>query len=128
MNKLEKKPVILEINLDNLAQNFLEVKRIVGDHIKVMGIVKANSYGHGSIQCAKVFIANGADYLGVSTLSEAIELRRANIKSKILLLNYTPQNNFDKLLQYDLIQTIYNFEDAKLLNYKFIMIISPCFY
>lgn len=116
MDKFEKKPVILEVNLDNLAHNFSEVKRIAGDNTKIMGIVKANSYGHGSVDCAKVFIENGADYLGVSTLSEAIELRRANIKSKILLLNYTPRNNFEKLLQYDLIQTIYNFDDAKILS------------
>lgn len=116
MNKIEKKPVVLEINLDNLAHNFLEVKRIVGENTKIMGIVKANSYGHGSVDCAKVFIENGADYIGVSTLSEAIELRRANIKSKILLLNYTPRSNFHKLLEYDLIQTIYNYEDAKYLS------------
>ena len=116
MNKIEKKPVALEINLDNLAHNFLEVKRIVGENTKIMGIVKANSYGHGSVDCAKVFIKNGADYIGVSTLSEAIELRHANIKSKILLLNYTPRSNFHKLLEYDLIQTIYNYEDAKYLS------------
>ena len=116
INKFEKKPVILEINLDNLAHNFSEVKRIVGDNTKIMGIAKANSYGHGSVDCAKVFIENGADYLGVSTLSEAIELRKANIKSKILLLNYTPRNNFEKLFQYDLIQTIYNYDDAKHLS------------
>lgn len=116
MNKIEKKPVVLEINLDNLAHNFSEVRRIVGDSTKIMGIVKANSYGHGSVDCAKVFIDNGADYLGVSTLSEAIELRRANINSKILLLNYTPRSNFDKLLEYDLIQTIYNYDDAKYLQ------------
>lgn len=116
MNKIETKPVFLEINLDNLAHNFSEVRRIVGDRIKIMGIVKANSYGHGSVDCAKVFLANGADYLGVSTLSEAIELRLANIKSKILLLNYTPRSHFHKLLEYDLIQTIYNYEDAKYLQ------------
>ena len=116
MNKIEKKPVALEINLDNLAHNFLEVKRIVGENTKIMGIVKANSYGHGSVDCARLFIENGADYIGVSTLSEAIELRHADIKSKILLLNYTPRSNFDKLLIYDLIQTIYNYEDAKYLS------------
>lgn len=113
---LEKKPVVAEINLDNLQHNFLEIKNFVDKNTKIMAIVKANSYGHGSIECSKVFIENGVDYLGVSTLSEGIELRKSGITSKILLLNYTPKDNFDKLLQYDLIQSVYNFEDAKALS------------
>ena len=115
-DKLEIKPVKLEINLDNIAHNFLEIKRAIDDKTKIMAIVKANSYGHGSVNCAKTFIENGADCLGVSTLSEGIELRRANINSKILLLSYTPRANYDELLKYDLTQTIYNYEDAKILS------------
>ena len=116
MDKFKNKPVFMEINLNNLEHNFLQVRRLVGDKIKIMGIVKANSYGLGAVNCAKLFERNGVDYLGVSTLSEGIELREANINTKVLLLNYTPKYNFDKLLKYDLIQTIYNYEDAKHLS------------
>ena len=115
-HNLEKKPVMLEINLDNLAHNFLEVRRFVKDKIKIMAIVKANSYGHGAVETSKIFIENGADYLGVSILSEGIELRKAKIKGKILLLNYTPVDNFHKLLEYDLIPSIYNYNDAVALS------------
>lgn len=114
--KLEKKAVKLEINLDNIAHNFLEVKRIIHNKTKIMSIVKANAYGHGSIECAKIFIKNGTDYLGVSTLSEGIELRKAKIEAKILLLNYTPKENFDKLIEYNLIPSIYNYKDAEALS------------
>lgn len=115
-NILEKRPVVLEIDLDNMAHNFLQVKRIIDKNVKIMAIVKANSYGHGSVQCAKTFIENGADYLGVSTLSEGIELRQEKINSNILVLSYIPRSSYNKLLEYDLIQTIYNFEDAKILS------------
>ena len=115
-HNLEKKPVKLEINLDNLAHNFLEVRRFVKDKIKIMAIVKGNSYGHGAVETSKIFMENGADYLGVSILSEGIELRKAKIEGKILLLNYTPVDNFRKLLEYNLIPSIYNYNDAVALS------------
>lgn len=112
----EIRPVWLEINLDNLAHNMKEIRRYVGSDTLIMPIVKAYAYGHGAEVCGRVFLENGADRLGVSILSEGIALREAGIDAPILLLNYTPTNQYKKLLEYDLIQTIFKYEDAQLLS------------
>ena len=62
------------------------------------------------------FLDNGADKLGVSVLSEGISLRESGITAPILVLNYTPTVQYEELLRYDLTQTIYKYEDAKLLS------------
>ncbi len=112
----ETRPTILEINLDNLAHNIRELRRRTGDKTLIMAIVKANGYGHGAISSSKIFLENGADRLGVSLLTEGIELRKAGIEAPILILNYTPPSQYEKIIQYDLIQNIYSYEDAKELS------------
>ena len=100
MNVFEEiRPVWVEINLDNLAHNIMEVRRIVKNTSRVMAVVKANAYGHGSIQASKVFLENGADRLAVATLSEASELRRAGIKVPILILGYTPTYQYHMVVK-----------------------------
>ncbi|NLY45268.1 MAG: alanine racemase [Tissierella sp.] len=110
------RPVRLEIDLDNLTNNIQEIRRLVGNETLIMATVKANAYGHGAEVCGKVFLENGANRLAVSVLSEGIALRNAGINAPILLLNFTPYSQYKELLKYDLIQTIYNYHDAKLLS------------
>ena len=112
----EIRPVRLEINLDNLANNIEKIREHIGNDTLIMAIVKANAYGHGAVTCGKLFLENGADRLGVSILSEGITLRKAGISSPIMLLNYTAPSQYNELLKYDLIQSIYKYEDAKLLS------------
>src|SRR5699024_7876541 len=88
----ELRPVCAEIELDSLAHNIKEVRRITNKEAIVTAVVKANAYGHGSIEAAKVFLENGANRLAVATLSEAVELRRADIDAPILILGYTPDS------------------------------------
>ena len=109
----EVRPVWAEINLDNLAHNMREVKRSVKKGTLITAVVKANAYGHGSVKAAKIFLENGADRLAVATLSEAIELRKANIDVPILILGYTPVSQFDLAIKYNITQAIYNLESAK---------------
>lgn len=117
MITLEKtRPVWAEINLDNLAHNIKEVRKHTKKNSMVTAVVKANGYGHGSVDIANTFLKNGADRLAVAMLTEAIELRKSGIKSPILILGYTPTTQFDMVIKYDLIQTIYNYEDAKILS------------
>lgn len=117
MINLEKtRPVWAEINLDNLAHNIKEVRKNTRDDAIVTAVVKANGYGHGSTDIAKTFLENGADRLAVAILTEAIELRKAGIDAPILVLGYTPNTQFDKVLEYDLIQTVYDYDDAKILS------------
>ena len=112
----EIRPVRLEIDLDNLTNNIGKIREYIGNDTLIMAIVKANAYGHGAVTCGKVFLENGADRLGVSILSEGITLRKGGISSPIILLNYTAPSQFKELLKYDLIQSIYKYEDAKLLS------------
>lgn len=108
----------LEINLDNIEHNFNEIKRIVNDKTIIMPVIKANAYGHGSVVLAKKYLQIGAARFAVSILDEAIELRRENINVPILMLNYTSPTRYEEVLLYDLIQTIYKYEDAKKLSQK----------
>lgn len=117
MSKLEElRPVWTEINLDNLAHNIKEVRRITKKEALVTAIVKANAYGHGSIEASKVFLENGADRLAVATLSEGVELRRASIKAPILILGFTPENQHNIAVENDITETIYSLESAEKLS------------
>ena len=117
MDQLKKiRPVRLEIDLDNLINNIQEIRNHVGNDTLIMATVKGNAYGHGSVTCSKTFLENGADRLGVSILSEGVTLRKAGIVAPILLLNYTPPSQYGELLEYNLIQTIYQYEDAEFLS------------
>lgn len=114
----EIRPVWAEINLDNLAHNIKQVRNNTNKDSLIMAVVKANGYGHGAVDIARTFLENGADRLAVAILSEAVELRKADITESILVLGYTPRSQYEKLLEYNLIQTIYNYEDAKILSQK----------
>jgi len=109
----EVRPVWAEINLDNLAHNMREVKKSVKEGTLITAVVKANAYGHGSINAAKTFLKNGADRLAVATLSEAIELRKAGIDVPILILGYTPVSQYSLAIEYDITQAMYNLESAR---------------
>lgn len=114
----EVRPVWAEINLDNLAHNIMEVRKHIKEDALVTAVVKANAYGHGSIDMARTLLDNGVDRLAVAILGEAIELRKANIEDTILILGYIPPNQHEDILKYDLISTIYNYEDAEKLSNK----------
>ena len=62
-----------EINLDALAHNIRQIRNITNPNAQIMAVVKADAYGHGVTECAKLLLENGADRLGVATLNEAIE-------------------------------------------------------
>ena len=106
------RPVWSEINLDNLIHNLNQIKKITDDQTEIMAVVKADSYGHGSIQVSKTLISEGVKRLAVATLSEAIELRESGIDVDILILGYTPRNQFKYIAQYDITQTIYDYDAA----------------
>ncbi|HHV27135.1 MAG TPA: alanine racemase [Tissierellia bacterium] len=117
MSSLEElRPVWAEIDLDSLAHNIKEVRRITNKEAIVTAVVKANAYGHGSIEAAKVFLENGANRLAVATLSEAVELRRADIDTPILILGYTPDSQHKIAVENDIIEAIYTLESAEKLS------------
>lgn len=103
------------IHLDNLSFNFNQAKKQVG-RSKVLAVVKADAYGHGSIKCARRLEADGCEYFAVACLKEAIELREAGIEGNILIFGRTKIINHCYLSKYNLIQTVYSVDYAKKLN------------
>lgn len=85
-NSRAMRPTWAEISLDSFKSNLGEVRRLVGEDVRIMAIVKADAYGHGAVRLSEVSLGNGADMLGVATVPEALELREAGIESGIFLL------------------------------------------
>lgn len=79
----------VEIDLEALAHNVREMKRLLAPETALMAVVKADAYGHGAVLVAKTALENGASWLGVATIPEGIELRQAGIQAPILLLGAT---------------------------------------
>ena len=79
-----QRPTWAEIDLDALASNFREVRRRVGAGVGVMGVVKAGAYGHGASACARRLAEEGAEWFGVATPEEAVELRGAGVRGDVL--------------------------------------------
>lgn len=102
------RPTRAEIYLDNIAHNLSEVKRWVGKKVKIMGVVKANAYGHGACHVAKVLVENGVCYLGVATIEEALELRECGINIPILVFGYTPLTQAEELIVHNITQTVFD--------------------
>ena len=95
-----------EINLDSLIYNYKTIREYIGDIVKFLGVVKADSYGHGAVEVSKALEEAGADYLAVSSIDEATELRENGIKMPILILGHTPREQVGKLIDYDITQAV----------------------
>ncbi|WKY47467.1 alanine racemase [Eubacteriaceae bacterium ES3] len=116
MLDLELRPTWAEIDLDALTHNFREIRKIVGNQVKVLGVVKADAYGHGSVACAKALLAAGADMLAVAFIDEAIALRQNGITSEIMLLGFSPEAVIPELIKFDIIPTVYQHSFALALS------------
>lgn len=108
--------VYAEVNLDAIRQNIRNVMRRVGERVRVMAVIKADAYGHGSVPVAQALAETGCRDFGVATVREAAELRRSGVRGSILILNYVFPQNYDELLCLDAASTVFRYEDAKLLS------------
>ena len=108
----------MEINLDNIAYNVRKIKEVVGENVAIAAVVKANAYGHGAVDLAPAIMENGADYLAVATLSEALELRNHYSDYNIFIMGYTPDEYLEYVVKYNITQTIFSLHQAELLNNK----------
>ncbi len=109
------RPVWAEINLDTIATNTKNIKKLIGDK-ELIAIVKADCYGHGAVDVVPTLLESGASRLAVAMLTEAIELRENNINAPIVILGYTPLYLGEELINYDIEQTVYDLDYAKELS------------
>ncbi|MFV0381826.1 MAG: alanine racemase [Breznakia sp.] len=107
----------VEIDLRIVKQNYQWIKQHVAD-TKIMAVVKANAYGHGDVEVAHTLQEEGVDFFAVSSIDEALRLRKAKIRENILILGYTPQEHFHYLIENDIVQCIMSLDYARVLaNY-----------
>ena len=106
------RPAWSEINLDAFVENFKKIKAMVRPGTMVTGVIKADAYGHGAIEIGKVLQEEGVDRFAVATFSEALQLRKVFKKIPILILGYTPTYAADEVIENNIIQTMYNVDEA----------------
>jgi alanine racemase len=116
MDKQVLRPAWAEINLSNLDHNIKCIKAHVGDDTRIIGIIKADGYGHGSVEVANVLLENGITSFGVAALSEVIKLREAGITEEIIMLGLTPDMYADAIIEYNVTPVICDYANAKAIS------------
>ncbi len=111
-----KRASFVEVNSASLRHNFRAVKSIIPKDAHIMAVVKANAYGAGAIKASEIFLQEGANYLGVATLDEALELRSHFSKTPILILGYSLNSNASMLIDNDLSAMIFSLEQAEVFS------------
>ena len=115
-----KRDAWVEINLDAIEKNINELKSFIRKDSKILAVVKADAYGHGSIMIAPTLLASGVDYLGVASIDEGMELRNNKFTCPILVLGAAPVWAFDYAAQNNISLSLFlkNHIEAAELTYK----------
>ena len=102
-----------EIDLDALARNYDRIRRHVGEETKLLGVIKADAYGHGAVPVARELEALGASYLAVSNIDECEEVRLGGVKLPVLMLGFTPADQAERILELDMTQAVQSLDIAE---------------
>ena len=105
-----------EVDLDAIAANARAIRRFVRHGAEVMGVVKADAYGHGVGEVVPTLLANGVSRLAVSMLDEAVQLRHSGVEAPILVLGYTDPRRAEEILRHRITQTVYSLDLAQALS------------
>ncbi|MDO4847851.1 MAG: alanine racemase [Clostridiaceae bacterium] len=106
------------IDLDALRANAQAVIDKVGPDVKIMSIVKTDAYGHGAVPVARELEDLGVDYFGVASVDEGVLLRKHGIKSPILILGYVFPEEYERLIDSELMHAVFSYDNAVALNEK----------
>jgi alanine racemase len=105
-----KRPTWAEVDLNQLETNFLALRRFLPEHVKIIAVIKADAYGHGTVPVARRLANLKADMLAVAILEEAIPIRQAGIRCPVLLLNGFWPDQEDEIIRQELTPAIYRLE------------------
>lgn len=111
-------PTWAEINLDSIVHNYRALKALTKEGTKSCAIIKANGYGHGSVELAKVLEEEGCDYFGVATANEALELRKNGIKAPIMCLAYIEESCYEKFINLGIDIPLFSYSVAEKISQK----------
>jgi alanine racemase len=100
------RPLWAEVNLDYLRENVATIRRYLKPTTKILGVIKANAYGHGVVEIGEVLSKEGIDTLGVASLAEALDLKKKRVKSEILILGYSHEDFSGEIVANEVSQTI----------------------
>ena len=109
-------PITAEINLPAFKNNIQEIRRIVKPETKIIAVVKANAYGHGIVKMAKTALKFGADSLAVARTTEAIQLRKNDVYSSILVFGYSTEDEIIPLIVNNITFTVFDYNTAKTIS------------
>ena len=105
-----------DISLDNLEHNYRKLRSRLPQGCRFLGVMKADAYGHGAVPISHALADLGAEYLAVSNIEEAVQLRRGNVRLPILILGYTPATYADNMVFMDITQEVHSLSYAQELN------------
>lgn len=103
----------VEINISNLENNIREIRSNIPKETKLLGVVKADAYGHGAVMLAPTILASGIDMLGVASIDEGVDLRQAGIDCDILVLGAVPVWAVESAVKNDLSISIFSKDHIK---------------
>lgn len=109
----------VEVNLNNIESNIKEVKKLLKPKVKILAVVKADSYGHGSVMSASTLLASGVHMLGVASVDEGLQLRHGGITAPILILGDTPEWAIESAVQNDISISIFTQEHLRVCRYLY---------
>lgn len=110
------RPTWVEVDLEAIGHNVRQLRALLGSGVQLMAVVKADGYGHGAVKAAHTALNNGASWLGVACLSEALALRTVGIEAPILILGYTPPWQARETVERELDATVFSMETAEALG------------
>lgn len=105
-----------EIDLDAFEHNIRQIRRCIGDKPMLCGVVKADGYGHGAVMLAKTMESLGVDWLAVSCIDEALELRKNGIRLPVLILGAAEEERYGEMIENHITPTIFTYKAAAHLN------------
>ena len=106
-----------EISLGALEHNYRSLRAMLPEGCRLLGVVKANAYGHGAVAVGKKLAELGCEMLAVACLDEALQLRKAGIETPILILGITPPELAPQVVEYDITQAVFTMELARALSH-----------
>lgn len=104
-----------KIDLDAVEYNYNNTRAKLPQGCKLLGVIKADAYGHGAVELAR-FLENKCDFFGVACIEEAVELKKAGIKTPILILGYVAPAFYDLVVKYDIRIPVFSYNTAKALS------------
>ncbi|HQN69172.1 MAG TPA: alanine racemase, partial [Anaerolineaceae bacterium] len=106
----------VKIHLDNIRDNLLAIRERVGPDVKILPALKANAYGHGSVEVARVAEDCGMDWIGVATVPEGMAIRQAGVRLPILKLSPAFPEEMEAAIENDVTLSVIDAEYIQILQ------------